>query len=485
MGISMTRSRFGPRISFVLTGILLYTMFPLTDVGAAEPFADPAFRAIWDRTDGLVAASTVQRTFLWGPAPISAGVQEKYAQSPNGMRLVQYFDKSRMEITNPTAAQNSSFFVTNGLLVIELMTGRVQTGNDPAQVETHDPANVNAVGDSDDANAPTYLTLAKLRDQPARAMDTPIREAIDRNATIANGGPEGVTTAVLVPETRHAVASVFWTFMNSSGPIRDAVGGATMGALFANPFYATGFPITDAYWATVKVGGAQRQVLMQAFERRVLTYTPGNPTGFEVEAGNVGQHYYQWRYQSRPSIFIDPIIPIGPIQPVNVLAGKYSVISNDLPDRFQITLDGEASNGFLAKNNTDPNYGTYLKQWQRISGYRRVFVRNEAGNQVSAIQSIISVFRTADGALAALMFDRDQRRNQPMITVMDGPFTANSYLLLDRTSDTMTQYSLVWQQGNVLARIDVTAPPRGGPTVADTLDLAQKISRRLAADITP
>jgi hypothetical protein len=39
-------------------------------------------------------------------------------------------------------------------------------------------------------------------------------------------------------------------------------------------------------------------VLIQAFERRVLTYTPDNPPGFTVEYGNIGRHYYTWRYQS-------------------------------------------------------------------------------------------------------------------------------------------------------------------------------------------
>ncbi|MEZ4520625.1 MAG: hypothetical protein R3A46_03120 [Thermomicrobiales bacterium] len=39
---------------------------------------------------------------------------------------------------------------------------------------------------------------------------------------------------------------------------------------------------------------------MQCFERRCLTYTPGNPEGFIVEAGNVGQHYYSWRYDNDP-----------------------------------------------------------------------------------------------------------------------------------------------------------------------------------------
>jgi hypothetical protein len=35
---------------------------------------------------------------------------------------------------------------------------------------------------------------------------------------------------------------------------------------------------------------------VQVFERRVLTYTPSNPDGWKVEAGNVGLQYYQWRY---------------------------------------------------------------------------------------------------------------------------------------------------------------------------------------------
>ncbi|MCS7294077.1 MAG: thermonuclease family protein, partial [Dehalococcoidia bacterium] len=37
--------------------------------------------------------------------------------------------------------------------------------------------------------------------------------------------------------------------------------------------------------------------LVQCFERRCLTYTPDNPPGWQVEAGNVGQHYYRWRYE--------------------------------------------------------------------------------------------------------------------------------------------------------------------------------------------
>jgi hypothetical protein len=48
----------------------------------------------------------------------------------------------------------------------------------------------------------------------------------------------------------------------------------------------------------VKVAGVQRQVMVQVFERRVLTYTATNPAAFQVEMGNVGSQYYQWRYGS-------------------------------------------------------------------------------------------------------------------------------------------------------------------------------------------
>lgn len=45
----------------------------------------------------------------------------------------------------------------------------------------------------------------------------------------------------------------------------------------------------------MKVGGKTVPVLVQAFERRVLTYTPDNPVLFRVEYGNIGRAYYAWR----------------------------------------------------------------------------------------------------------------------------------------------------------------------------------------------
>jgi hypothetical protein len=62
-------------------------------------------------------------------------------------------------------------------------------------------------------------------------------------------------------------------------------------------FYASGLPISDAYWVRATIAGKPVDVLLQAYERRVLTYVPTNPDGFKVEMGNIGQHYYDWRYK--------------------------------------------------------------------------------------------------------------------------------------------------------------------------------------------
>jgi hypothetical protein len=70
--------------------------------------------------------------------------------------------------------------------------------------------------------------------------------------------------------------------------------------------------VTEAYWTTIRVGGMPRTVLVQAYQRRVLTYSPTNPEGWKVEMGNVGRHYYSWRYE-RPSCANVPIRGFGKV----------------------------------------------------------------------------------------------------------------------------------------------------------------------------
>jgi hypothetical protein len=55
-----------------------------------------------------------------------------------------------------------------------------------------------------------------------------------------------------------------------------------------NWVFAMGYPITEAYWTKMRVGGNDWPVLIQAYQRRVVTYTPGFPAEWRIQQGNVG-----------------------------------------------------------------------------------------------------------------------------------------------------------------------------------------------------
>jgi hypothetical protein len=262
--------------------------------------ANDAFQRAWARTDQPVADGTVARTWMWGPQAL-LGRTETY----NGrQRTVQYYDKSRMEMTNPAATDDGLWYVTNGLLVRELVTGDMQVGT--AEFEQHPPSSTNVAGDLDDTSAPTYAALAELLEAPAVANDATLTQRIDHDGAVSNDPALArrrirAAQRVTVAGIDHQVAAPFWAFMTASGVVVDwATNQRTTAPLFQNPYYATGYPITEAYWARVMVAGTTQDVLLQCFERRCLTYTPGNPRGWQVEAGNVGQHYYLWRYGVAP-----------------------------------------------------------------------------------------------------------------------------------------------------------------------------------------
>jgi cytochrome c553 len=259
-----------------------------------DGFAHPAFRALWAVADDPVAARQAGRSWLWGPAGFAVA-WEDYAEAPGGKRLVQYFDKTRMEITDIDGNPSGDGYVTNGLLARELVLGLIQQGND--RFALHRPANtINVAGDPDDRDGPTYASFSRLLG-PAPASQAAVMATIDRAGNVGQNGALGNYTDYVqyVAETGHNIPRVFWDFLNSTGPINRA-GQLETGPVFDPWWRPTGFPITEAYWARVKVDGQVRDVLIQVFQRRVLTYTPDNPPAFQVEMGNVGRHYYQWRY---------------------------------------------------------------------------------------------------------------------------------------------------------------------------------------------
>jgi hypothetical protein len=269
------------------------------DVTGATPdgFADDAFKQIWQRNDLSLAAQRIERSWLWGPSAF-ASRNEAYRQGQNGLRLVQYFDKARMEINDASQPRSSVGYVTNGLLVRELVTGAMQVGDN--QFLAQDPAEVVIAGDADDSNAPTYASFATVIGE--RAADL-TGERADR--TLRRGGQvvpyegrldDAASFVRYVEETGHNIPRVFWEYLNSEGEIFDGEFFA-YGQLF-DWVNVMGYPISEPYWMRVQVNGRPTFVLAQAFERRVLTYNPTNAAAWQVEMGNVGRHYYAWRYET-------------------------------------------------------------------------------------------------------------------------------------------------------------------------------------------
>ncbi len=262
----------------------------------AAGFQSDAFRLVWERTDKLVASGAVQRSYYWGP---KAGVplREPFGECGN-KRMVQYFDKSRMEVNNPAADPTSKFYVTNGLLTTELVSGRMQIG--PDKYEQRSPANIPLASDPDDATAPTYASFSKLTAKTASRVDGYLSDYITRDGRVYQPMTDQleypVTLTTYISETGHNIAAPIWDFLNQRGSVLSGTVMTT--EQLSDPwFYASGYPISEPYWARVRIGGVGTLVLIQLFERRVVTFVPTERAAYRVQMGNIGQHYYDWRYK--------------------------------------------------------------------------------------------------------------------------------------------------------------------------------------------
>lgn len=263
---------------------------------AAPAFGNPSFQRIWDRQDRAVAEHISDRSWTWGPAPLSDALWEQFAEGVDGKRTVQYFDKSRMEINDPTADPNATWYVTNGLLPIEMMTGRQQNGLN--LFEFRGPAKITAIGDPD--QFPTYADLLPLYQSPGAVnpgdLGKPATGFLNPGGAITgfNDYANDPATLLVRGENNHGVAKAFIDYMSQKGLVSE--NGRYVQAQVYDPLFVFGLPVTGAFWVKAKVAGKEVPILFQVFERRVLTYNPANPPAFRVEMGNVGQHYYQWRY---------------------------------------------------------------------------------------------------------------------------------------------------------------------------------------------
>jgi Tol biopolymer transport system component len=162
--------------------------------------------------------------------------------------------------------------------------------------------------------------------------------------------------ATYIEPTGHTVPAIFWRFLNQRGRILEM--DRPRSELVIDWVAVMGYPISDAYWVRTKVGGQSREVLVQLFERRILTFTPSNSPGDQVEMGNVGQHYFAWRYNllGQPWAAEPPPLPI--FYASDVGAGRF--------ETFRMSPDGNNQAQYIASGNGEtlpysvrPAFGGY------------------------------------------------------------------------------------------------------------------------------
>ena len=265
-----------------------------------------------------------------------------------GARWVRYSPKGRVEVTNapPAATRKRSivgvveisgdsgpilydafletrvtwdplepaWWLTAGRLPWELLSGLIQVGD--SRFIQRDPPAIPIVGDPDGGGV-TYAALAKATKTQSDLSGILV---IDAQGNVSSDPSAPDMSYVSAPDSAaieggnlpHSIPTVFWDFLQQPGWVATDLSWVIVGygrswrpyfhyTLVQAPqripwLWLVGLPITDPYWTRAKVGGVERWILVQCFERRCLSYTPDNPDPWKVEFTNTGLHYYQWRY---------------------------------------------------------------------------------------------------------------------------------------------------------------------------------------------
>lgn len=198
----------------------------------------------WTVSAPLASYHTADRTRLLG-SPIAP------PSRCNGF-VCQYFDKGVLERQGQTAYRYAP-------LVTQLRSSNsaLPVGGDHSTV--------------------TYRTL---RDLSARRVPPP--SGFQGGTASVDGGTFVPTSPRLAASPGYVVPAFFWTYMTTG---RNAPDG------WLND---VGVPLTSAISARVtKRGVGQRTIILQAFEKAILTYDPQNPAAWRVERSNVGLDYAQ------------------------------------------------------------------------------------------------------------------------------------------------------------------------------------------------
>lgn len=184
------------------------------------------------------------------------------AVNPDGSGKIQYFEKGRLE-DHSAQTSDSNWRFQYGLLVDELQQAKatVPIGSDVS--------NLNYLGLADNAGADKRVPA------PAAGYNGDILIRSDGSAFIP-------FSADLKPAPGHNVPAYFVNYIRRN----DLFPGGWL--------HDIGLPITEPIEVVVTKGSDNaRKIIVQGFQRTILTYDVRNPADWQVERANVGTDYWK------------------------------------------------------------------------------------------------------------------------------------------------------------------------------------------------
>jgi hypothetical protein len=171
----------------------------------------------------------------------------------------QYYEKGRIE-DHSARERNPDWAFMYGRLTAELIAAgnTAPVGGDTSQYSYRDLT--------------TLADWSNLKQTPYPGVD----------GVVANNRAQGIFVpynAALKSGPGHFVLPQFWSYINR----RELFPGGWL--------HDIGLPMTEPVNGWVTKFGVKREIVIQAFERAVLTFDAQNPRGWEVERANVGSDF--------------------------------------------------------------------------------------------------------------------------------------------------------------------------------------------------
>jgi len=130
----------------------------------------------------------------------------------------------------------------------------------------------------------------------------------------------------LRPAPGYIVPPTFWRYINRA-------------ELFPGTWlHDIGLPMTDAFTARVYKYGEWRDIVVQAFERTVLTNDPKNPREWQIERGNIGADALRTLPQPESPIAIPAAGARVTLRSLTIQDGVATADSAGFGDRGRLTL---------------------------------------------------------------------------------------------------------------------------------------------------